>query len=88
MRRRLMLLTAMIVAAGLTAAPGGAVDSPVGHIGQPLRVQFNGLIADVTSAPPGSTVSGGVWWACYRDLLSNGVLVDKITGEHLAQWNL
>ncbi|BBZ61156.1 hypothetical protein [Mycolicibacterium monacense] len=162
MRRLLMLLTAMIVAAGLTAAPAGAVDSPIGRIGQPLRVQFKGLIADVTvvsvepspippgfgypprpprnqvwranvvvqpikvpvpyamaitfqfrgvtptgdayeprntdapdalqaaltNAPPGSTVSGGVWWDCYRDLVSNVVLVDKITGEHLAQWNL
>lgn len=95
------------------------MDSPMGRIGQPLRVQFKGLIADVTllsvepspippgfgcpprpprntdaphalqaaltNAPPGSTVSGGGWWDCYGDLVSNVVLVDKITGEHLAQ---
>jgi hypothetical protein len=29
-----------------------------------------------------------VWWDCYRDLVSNVVLVDKITGQHLAQWNV
>jgi hypothetical protein len=40
------------------------------------------------NAPAGSTVSGGVWWDCYRDLVSNVVLVDKITGQHLAQWNV
>ena len=40
------------------------------------------------NAPPGSTVSGGVWWDCYRDLVSNVVLLDKITGQHLAQWNV
>ncbi|MCT7659581.1 hypothetical protein [Mycobacterium deserti] len=40
------------------------------------------------NAPAGSTVSGGVWWDCYRDLVSNVVLVDKVTGEHLAQWNV
>ena len=40
------------------------------------------------NAPAGSTVSGGVWWDCYRDLVSNVVLIDKITGQHLAQWNL
>jgi hypothetical protein len=33
------------------------------------------LQAALTNAPAGSTVSGGVWW-------------DKITGQHLAQWNV
>jgi hypothetical protein len=42
----------------------------------------------LTNAPAGSTVSGGVWWDCYRDLISNVVLLDKITGQHLAQWNV
>jgi hypothetical protein len=36
----------------------------------------------------GSTVSGGVWWDCYRDLVSNVVLIDPQTGYHLAQWNV
>ena len=40
------------------------------------------------NAPAGSTVSGGVWWDCYRDLITNVVLLDKITGVHLAQWNV
>lgn len=46
------------------------------------------LQAALQNAPAGSTVTGGVWWDCYRDLISNVVLIDKITGEHLAQWNL
>lgn len=40
------------------------------------------------NAPAGSTVNGAVFWDCYRDLVANVVLVDKITGEHLAQWNV
>jgi hypothetical protein len=40
------------------------------------------------NAPQGSTVGGGVWWDCYRDLVSNVVLIDAKTGYHLAQWNL
>ncbi|MCK0175488.1 MULTISPECIES: hypothetical protein [Mycobacteriaceae] len=158
----LMLLATLTVSAGLAAAPASAVDSPIGRIGEPLRVSFEGLVADVTvlsvepspvppgfgypprpprnqvwranvvvtpirvpvpyamaitfqfrgntptgdsyeprnsdapdalatqlqNAPVGSTITGGVWWDCYRDLVSNVVLVDKISGRHLAQWNL
>jgi len=40
------------------------------------------------NAPQGATVSGGVWWDCYEDLVSNVVLVDAKTGFHLAQWNI
>lgn len=40
------------------------------------------------NAPQGSTVGGAVFWDCYRDLVSNVVLLDKKTGVHLAQWNL
>lgn len=40
------------------------------------------------NAPPGASVSGGVWWDVYRDLITNVVLLDKVTGTHLAQWNL
>jgi hypothetical protein len=163
MRRWFVLLVAMLaVAAGLTAAPASAVDAPIGRLGETLRVQFKGLVADVavtsidpSAVPPGfgypprapryqvyranvtitpvqlptpfamgitfqfrgvtptgdayeprnsdapdalqygiqaaqvgRTFSGGVWWDCYRDLVSNVVLIDKITGEHLAQWNV
>ena len=42
----------------------------------------------IQNVPAGATVNGGVWWDCYRDLVSNVVLVDKVTGQHLAQWNL
>ncbi|MDX1890669.1 hypothetical protein [Mycolicibacterium sp. 050158] len=46
------------------------------------------LRAVLQNAPPGSTVSGGVYWDVYRDLVTNVVLLDKVTGTHLAQWNL
>lgn len=161
-RRFLLLLSALTVVAGFAAAPASAVDSPIGRIGQPLRVDFEGLVADVTvlsvdpspippgfgypprpprnqvwsanivvhaikvpvpyamaitfqfrgvtatgdayeprntdapdalaaglqNAPAGATITGRVWWDTYRDLVSNVVLLDKVTGTHLAQWNL
>lgn len=40
------------------------------------------------NAPQGSTVGGAVFWDCYRDLVSNVILLDKRTGLHIAQWNL
>ena len=40
------------------------------------------------NAPPGSTVNGGVYWDVYRGLVTNVVLVNPKTGQHLAQWNL
>ncbi len=40
------------------------------------------------NAPPGTTVSGGIYWDVYRDLVTNVNLLDKVTGAHLAQWNL
>ena len=40
------------------------------------------------NAPQGSTVAGWVYWDCYRDLVTNVVLVDKQTGTRLAQWNM
>ncbi|TPG37434.1 hypothetical protein [Mycolicibacterium hodleri] len=46
------------------------------------------LRAMLQNAPVGSTVSGGVYWDVYRDLVTNVVLLDKVTGTHLAQWNL
>ena len=38
-------------------------------------------------AQVGQAFTGGVWWDCYRDLVSKVVLIDKITGLRLAQWN-
>ncbi|MEV3904180.1 hypothetical protein AB0K11_17785 [Mycobacterium sp. NPDC050551] len=163
MRRWLVhLIAALTVVAGLAAPTAAAAPAPIGRLGEPLRVSFEGLIADVTvhsidpspvppgfgypprapryqvyraqvsvhavqlptpyamaitfqfrgvtptgdayeprnsdapdalaaaltNAPAGSTVTGGVWWDCYRDLVSNVVLIDKLTGQHLAQWNV
>jgi len=36
----------------------------------------------------GSTLGGPTFRDCYRDLVSNVVLINPRTGEHLAQWNL
>lgn len=40
------------------------------------------------NAPQGAIVRGEVYWDAYRDPVSNVVLLDKKTGQHLAQWNL
>ena len=163
MRRSLALLIATLAAfGGLLAPPASAATIPIGRLGEPLRVEFKGLAADVTvnnilpsPVPPGfgypprapryqvfradititpvqvptpyamaitfqfrgvtptgdayeprnsdspdalqygmqtarvgQPFSGGVWWDCYRDLVSNVVLLDKITGTRLAQWNV
>jgi hypothetical protein len=42
----------------------------------------------LVNAPQGAIVRGEVYWDAYRDPVSNVVLIDKKTGEHLAQWNL
>ena len=46
------------------------------------------LRALLQNAPPGATVTGGVYCDVYRDLVTNVNLLDKVTGTHLAQWNL
>ncbi|WP_413467025.1 hypothetical protein [Mycolicibacterium sp. 120270] len=157
------LFAALMISGAATAAPTAAAgDAPIGRLGETLRVELMGLIADVTvhdilpsevppgfgypprapryqvyranvtihvietpapyaagmafvfrgvtptgdayeprnsdapdalqysilNLPPGATATGGVWWDCYRDLVSNVVLIDKKTGFHLAQWNV
>lgn len=156
------LLAALGVAATLAVPTASAGDSPIGRLGDTLRVTDGKIVADVTvvnvlpsDIPPGfgypprwprqevwraqvivtavsvpapysmgtkfdfhgntqtgdsylprntdapdalqysllnvrqgATVSGGVWWDVYRDLVSNVVLIDKKSGAHLAQWNL
>lgn len=42
----------------------------------------------LANAPQGATVRGGVYWEAYRDPVSTVVLLDRKTGQHLAQWNL
>jgi hypothetical protein len=167
MRRCFVLLVALLAAvAGLTATPASAEGTPIGNIGDTLRVSFKGIVADVTvhdvlpvdppppgyvangsprwinqggpwkapitihtiqapnpyamalaftfsgvtpyadayvskhtdapdsleqaltNAPPGATVDGAVYWQVYRALVTNVVLLNPQTGEHLAQWNL
>ncbi|RFZ71879.1 hypothetical protein CKW46_13190 [Mycobacterium liflandii] len=46
------------------------------------------LDAALGNAPQGSIVRGGVYWDAYRDPVSVVVLLDRKTGQHLAQWNL
>ncbi|OBK18349.1 hypothetical protein [Mycobacterium asiaticum] len=46
------------------------------------------LDAALGNAPQGSVVRGGVYWDAYRDPVTVVVLLDKRSGEHLAQWNL
>ncbi len=170
MRRRvgrwLGAVTAVAALAGLTGAPPAAADiNPIGNLGDTLRVDYKGIVADVTvhdvlptdpppgyvptgsprwrneggpwranvtvhtiktpapfaqslgfsfngvtpygdayqpkntdapdalqyslqNAPSGSTVNGAVYWQVYRALVTNVVLLDPKTGEHLAQWNI
>ncbi|HWS93931.1 MAG TPA: hypothetical protein VN306_16020 [Mycobacterium sp.] len=174
MHRWLSVLSTVLVAAasvtalGIAAPVAGAGDTPIGHIGDTLRVDTGKYIADVTvssvapcdpppgfgytrsgvpvksfpgstvdradvtirairvpnpfimatdfsfdgvtpfadaykprpsdapdaldnvlvNAPNGAVVRGGVYWDAYRDPVSNVVLLDRQTGQHLAQWNL
>ena len=46
------------------------------------------LDAVLVNAPAGSTVGGGVFWDVYRGLVTNVVLLSRVDGMHLAQWNL
>jgi hypothetical protein len=167
MRRCFVLLAALLAAlAGLVASPASADVSPIGNLHDTLRVEYKGLVADVTvhdvlpvdppppgyaatgsprwisqggpwkglvtvhviqaptpyaaakdfafdgvtpyadayqpkntdapdelqralvNAPAGATVNGAVYWQVYRALVTNVVLLDRQTGEHLAQWNI
>lgn len=158
-----LLFAALMITSAATAAPAASAgDAPIGRLGETLRVELMGLVADVTvhdilpsdvppgfgypprapryqvyranvtvhvvetpapfaagvafvfkgvtptgdayeprnsdapdalqysilNLPAGATANGGVWWDCYRDLVSNVVLIDKKTGIHLAQWNV
>jgi hypothetical protein len=42
----------------------------------------------LVNAPQGAIVRGGVYWDAYRDPVATVILLDRKTGEHLAQWNL
>jgi len=42
----------------------------------------------LVNAPQGAIVRGMVYWDVQRDPVSNVILLDRKTGQHLAQWNL
>jgi len=46
------------------------------------------LRAQLLNAPAGSTVNGSVYWQVYRDYVTNVVLLEPRSGQHLAQWNI
>ncbi|GFM20043.1 uncharacterized protein PO1_contig-068-1, partial [Mycobacterium sp. PO1] len=49
MRRWLVFLIATLAAfGGVLAPPAAAANIPIGRLGEPLRVQFEGLVADVS----------------------------------------
>jgi len=63
--------------------------TPTGDAYEPRNTDApDALQYAMQNVPAGATVAGGVWWDCYRDLVSNVVLVDRKTGIHLAQWNV
>jgi hypothetical protein len=166
MRRWFVLLIALLAAVGSVAPTASAEGSPIGNLHDTLRVEFKGIVADVTvhdvlpvdppppgyaatgsprwinqggpwkavitihviqtptpfamaksfsfngvtpyadayapkstdapdalqnallNAPAGATVNGAVYWQVYRALVTNVVLLDPKSGEHLAQWNI
>ena len=64
-----LLIASMAVAAGLTAAPASAVETPIGRLGETLRVEFTDIVADVTvhdvlpsEVPPGWGWNGSPRW--------------------------
>ena len=166
MRRCVVVLIALLAAlAGFMAPPASAEGTAIGNLRDTLRVEFKGIVADVTvhdviptdpppgyaatgsprwinqggpwkapitihvieaptpfamakafsfngvtpyadaylpkstdapdalqyallNAPRGATVNGAVYWQVYRALVTNVVLLNPQTGEHLAQWNI
>ncbi|MEN3320206.1 MAG: hypothetical protein V7643_3608 [Mycobacterium sp.] len=166
MRRCFVVLIAMLAVLAGFVAPSASADTTIGNLGDTLRVNFKGIVADVTvhdvlpvdppppgyiatgsprwinqggpwkalvtihviqaptsfamakdfafdgvtpyadaylpkntdapdelqyalrNAPPGATVNGAVYWQVYRALVTNVVLLNRQSGEHLAQWNL
>jgi hypothetical protein len=165
MRRCFVLLIAVLAAVAGVVAPPASAESPIGNLHDTLRVEYKGIVADVTvhdviptdappgyhptgsprwineggpwkalvtvhviqaptpyaaakafsfngvtpyadayqpkntdapdelqyglrNAPPGATINGAVYWQVYRALVTNVVLLDPKSGEHLAQWNI
>src|SRR5258707_6985763 len=71
MRRWFVVLVAVLVAvAGFVAPPASAEGTPIGNLGDTLRVNFKGIVADVTvhdvlpvdPPPPGYVANGSPRW--------------------------
>jgi hypothetical protein len=69
MRWLVSLIAAMTVVAGFVAPHAAAEVNPIGNLGDTLRVEFKGIVADVTvhdvvptDAPPGYTPTGSPRW--------------------------
>ncbi|WP_319453850.1 MULTISPECIES: hypothetical protein [unclassified Mycobacterium] len=69
MRWLVSLIAAMTVVAGFVAPAAAAEVNPIGNLGDTLRVEFKGIVADVTvhdvvptDAPPGYTPTGSPRW--------------------------
>lgn len=71
MRRCFVLLIALLAAiAGFVAPSASAEGSPIGNLGDTLRVEFKGIVADVTvhdvlpvdPPPPGYAATGSPRW--------------------------
>ena len=69
MRWLVSLIAAMTVAAGFVAPQAAAEVNPIGNLGDTLRVEFKGIVADVTvhdvvptDAPRGYTPTGSPRW--------------------------
>ena len=71
MRRCFVVLTALlVVVAGFLSPPASAEGTPIGNIGDTLRVNFKGIVADVTvhdvlpvdPPPPGYVATGSPRW--------------------------
>ena len=69
MRWLVSLIAAMTVAAEFVAPQAAAEVNPIGNLGDTLRVEFKGIVADVTvhdvvptDAPPGYTPTGSPRW--------------------------
>ena len=69
MRWLVSLIAAMTVVVGFVAPQAAAEVNPIGNLGDTLRVEFKGIVADVTvhdvvptDAPPGYTPTGSPRW--------------------------
>jgi hypothetical protein len=69
-QRWISVLAVLIAALALSVAPHAAAgDAPIGKLGDTLRIDFNGIVADVTvhdvlptEIPPGWTWNGSPRW--------------------------